>query len=137
MLNALCGRAFYGDVTGTIHVNGHETTIEAHKDSVGFVPQDDIVWPNLTVKENLVFSGRFRLPKGTDEEDIDELADFTLANLGLSRVADNPVGDVSNRGVSGGERKRVNIGIELMANPSVLFLDEPTSGLVSSFFDMR
>jgi ABC-type multidrug transport system ATPase subunit len=52
--------------------------------------------------------------------------------LGLSRVADSHVGDVNRRGVSGGERKRVNIGIELMANPSVLFLDEPTSGLVSA-----
>lgn len=90
------------------------------------------MWPNLTVRENLLFSGRFRLPRGTYEGDIQDLADLTLASLGLSRVADSPVGDVTRRGVSGGERKRVNIGIELMANPSVLFLDEPTSGLDAS-----
>jgi ABC-type multidrug transport system ATPase subunit len=93
------------------------------------------VWPSLTVRENLVFSGRFRLPRGTLDEDIEDLADLTLASLGLSRVADSHVGDVNRRGVSGGERKRVNIGIELMANPSVLFLDEPTSGLVSAVRD--
>lgn len=55
-----------------------------------------------------------------------------MANLGLSRVADQQVGDVRRRGVSGGERKRVNIGLELMSNPSILFLDEPTSGLDAS-----
>ena len=130
LLNALCGRAFYGETTGTIHVNGHKTSIEEHKDAVGFVPQDDIVYAELTVRENLIFAGRFRLPKGTSDEEIKELADETLANLGLSRVADSPVGDVRRRGVSGGEKKRVNIGLELMARPSVLFLDEPTSGLV-------
>jgi ABC-type multidrug transport system ATPase subunit len=86
------------------------------------------------VRENLIYSGRFRLPKDTLDEDIEDLADTTLANLGLSRVADSPVGDVRRRGVSGGEKKRVNIGLELMANPSVLFLDEPTSGLVSELF---
>jgi ABC-type multidrug transport system ATPase subunit len=58
-------------------------------------------------------------------------ADSTLANLGLSRVANSPVGDIKRRGVSGGEKKRVNLGLELMCRPQVLFLDEPTSGLVS------
>jgi ABC-type multidrug transport system ATPase subunit len=90
------------------------------------------VYAELSVRENLIFAGRFRLPKGTPDDEIEELADSTLANLGLSRVADSPVGDIRRRGVSGGEKKRVNIGLELMARPSVLFLDEPTSGLVSS-----
>eukprot|EP00529_Nitzschia_sp_RCC80_P002293 CAMPEP_0113480212 /NCGR_PEP_ID=MMETSP0014_2-20120614/21752_1 /TAXON_ID=2857 /ORGANISM="Nitzschia sp." /LENGTH=1932 /DNA_ID=CAMNT_0000373621 /DNA_START=203 /DNA_END=6001 /DNA_ORIENTATION=- /assembly_acc=CAM_ASM_000159 len=132
LLNALCGRAFYGETSGTIMVNGHDESIEDHKDSVGFVPQDDIVYPEMTVRENLIFSGRFRLPKFTSDEEIAELADETLANLGLARVADSLVGDVKRRGVSGGEKKRVNIGLELMALPSILFLDEPTSGLDAS-----
>jgi ABC-type lipoprotein export system ATPase subunit len=119
LLNALCGRAFYGETTGSILVNGHEESIEDHKDSVGFVPQDDIVYAELTVRENLIFSGRFRLPKGTSNEEIEELADETLANLGLARVANSPVGDIRRRGVSGGEKKRVNIGLELMALPSI------------------
>lgn len=81
-----------------------------------------------TVKENLMYSARFRLPRGTSYSDLEDLADFTLASLGLSRVANSIVGDVNRRGVSGGERKRVNIGTELMARPEILFLDEPTSG---------
>lgn len=119
LLNALCGRAYYGETKGTILVNGHEARIEDFKDSVGFVPQDDIVYAELTVRENLIFSGKFRLPKGTSDEEIEELADETLASLGLSRVADSPVGDIRRRGVSGGERKRVSIGLELMALPSI------------------
>jgi len=65
LLNALCGRAFYGETTGTIKVNGHVTAIEDHKGATGFVPQDDIVFAELTVKENLMFSGRFSLPPDT------------------------------------------------------------------------
>ena len=105
--------------------------IEEIKDSVGFVPQDDIVYAELTVRENFIYAGKFRLPKGTSNDTILDLAEETLASLGLSRVADSLVGDVKRRGVSGGEKKRVNIGLELMAKPSCLFLDEPTSGLVS------
>jgi hypothetical protein len=82
------------------------------------------------VRENFIYTGKFRLPRGTPYIEIEDLADETLANLGLSRVADSLVGDVRRRGVSGGEKKRVNIGLELMARPSCLFLDEPTSGLV-------
>lgn len=119
LLNALCGRAHYGETTGTVYLNGHETEIQKHVDCIGFVPQDDIVYPELTVRENFIYAGKFRLPKGTTNEEIEELADETIANLGLARVANSPVGDVRRRGVSGGEKKRVNIGIELMAMPSI------------------
>ena len=81
------------------------------------------------MRENFVFSGQFQLPKGTPIEEIEDLADETMANLGLSRVMHSIVGDVTRRGVSGGEKKRVNIGLELMSRPRILFLDEPTSGL--------
>lgn len=128
LLNALCGRAFYGETTGTIKVNGHLSSIEEHRSAVGFVPQDDIVYAELTVKENFMYAAKFQLEAGTSLEDIEDLADATLANLGLSRVANMIVGDVHRRGVSGGEKKRVNIGLELMSRPQALFLDEPTSG---------
>lgn len=132
LLNALCGRAFYGTTKGTIRINGHVTTIEEHKSCTGFVPQDDIVHAELTVRENLIYSGRFSLAKGTPLREIVDYADTVLAYLGLARVAESIVGDVNRRGVSGGEKKRVNIGVELMSKPSILFLDEPTSGLDSS-----
>jgi len=132
LLNALCGRAHYGETSGTVYINGNETNIEKHADCIGFVPQDDIVHAELTVRENLIFAGKFRLPKGTSSEEIEDLADETIASLGLARVANSLVGDVKRRGVSGGEKKRVNIGLELMGIPSILFLDEPTSGLDAS-----
>lgn len=117
LLNALCGRAFYGTVEGNIWINGHETSIEEYKDAVGFVPQDDTVYAELTVRENLMYSGKFRFKKGTDIVDIEDYADATLGKLGLMRVADTIVGDVTRRGISGGEKKRVNIGVELMGKP--------------------
>lgn len=101
-------------------------------DVVGFVPQDDIVFSELTVRENLIYAGKFMLPNGTPIEEIEELADEAIADLGLSRVSDSIVGNVHRRGISGGEKKRVNIGLELMKKPSILFLDEPTSGLDSN-----
>jgi ABC-type multidrug transport system ATPase subunit len=114
LLNALCGRAFYGAVEGKIWINGIQASIEEHKDAVGFVPQDDTVYAELTVKENLMYSGKFRSERNTDILDIEDYADVILAKLGLARVANTIVGDVTRRGVSGGEKKRVNIGIELM-----------------------
>lgn len=125
-MNALCGRAHYGETTGTIYINGKKTDIEECKDATGFVPQDDIMYAELTVKENLMFAGKIRLPHGTSHSDIEDLADEVIADLGLTRVSSSIVGDVTRRGVSGGEKKRVNIGLELMSKPSILFLDEPT-----------
>ena len=126
LLNALCGRAHYGVVSGEVVINGQKAKIEDNIGAMGFVPQDDIVYAELTVRENLIFAGLFRLPKGTPMYKIEEYAEEAIADLGLSRVADSMVGDVHRRGVSGGEKKRVNIGLELMAKPSILFLDEPT-----------
>lgn len=134
LLNALCGRAYYGNIVGDTYINGKKMQIEEIKDVIGFVPQDDVVYAELTVRENLMYAGKLSLPRGTDMEEIEDLADSTLASLGLSRVANSLVGDVKRRGVSGGEKKRVNIGLELMSRPRCLFLDEPTSGLVSVDF---
>lgn len=132
LLNALCGRAYYGDVTGHIYINGHEGVMDQVKPLMGFVPQDDIVYAELTVFENFLYAGRFRLPPTTTEDAICDLAGDVVSYLGLNRVKDSIVGDVRRRGVSGGEKKRVNIGLELMARPKILFLDEPTSGLDAS-----
>lgn len=88
---------------GNIWINGTLASIEEHKDAVGFVPQDDTVYAELTVKENLIYSGKFRLERGTDILDIEDYADATLAKLGLTRVANTIVGDVTRRGISGGE----------------------------------
>lgn len=84
------------------------------------------MYSELTVEENLIFAGRFKLPAKTSASEVLDQAQKVMASLGLSRIANSLVGDVTRRGISGGEKKRVNIGIELMSKPKILFLDEPT-----------
>ncbi|XP_065868046.1 ABC transporter G family member 23 [Euphorbia lathyris] len=97
----------------------------------GFVAQEDNLLPLLTVKETLMYSAKFRL-KDTSSEEKAKRVERLMAELGLSHVADNFVGDEENRGISGGERKRVSIGVDIIHDPAILLLDEPTSGLDST-----
>lgn len=90
----------------------------------GYVPQDDIVHPDLTVAEALTFAARLRLPAGTPRLEIAKLVNRTVANLGLLDRANLKIDRLS-----GGQRKRVSVGVELLSRPPILFLDEPTSGL--------
>jgi ABC-type multidrug transport system ATPase subunit len=96
---------------------------------MGYVPQDDTVHDELTVIENLRFSAFMRLGRGTSYKTLMNLVYDTIHVLQLTHVATSIVGSVEKRGISGGQRKRVNIGTELVAFPRVIFLDEPTSGL--------
>lgn len=98
----------------------------------GYVVQDDVVMGTLTVRENLQFSAALRLPRNIRQKEKDERIDQIMKELGLTKVADSKVGTQFIRGVSGGERKRTNIGMELITDPSILFLDEPTTGLDAS-----
>ena len=91
---------------------------------LGYVPQDDIVHPELTPADALFFSAKLRLPVGTPDLEIRKLVAQTISRLGLEDRADVPVFRLS-----GGQRKRVSVGVELLSRPAVLFLDEPTSGL--------
>ncbi|XP_035531430.1 broad substrate specificity ATP-binding cassette transporter ABCG2-like [Morone saxatilis] len=98
----------------------------------GYVVQDDVVMGTLTVRENFSFSAALRLPTSIAQEEKDQKVNKLIQELGLGRVADSKVGTQLIRGISGGERKRTNIGMELIIDPSVLFLDEPTTGLDAS-----
>ncbi len=104
---------------------------EAFQNDIGYVPQDDIVFPQLTVEESLRFTARLRLPPDTSKAEIDKRIDSLVRMLEIPRTRDVRIGDALNRGISGGERKRVNLAQELLTQPSMLFLDEPTSGLSS------
>lgn len=99
-------------------------SIDSCKTWLGYVPQDDIVHRELTVEQTLDYTARLRLPKDVTAEQRRELVDATLESLGLAHVRDSRV-----ENLSGGQRKRVSIGCELLTRPSVLFLDEPTSGM--------
>ncbi|XP_072232402.1 broad substrate specificity ATP-binding cassette transporter ABCG2 isoform X2 [Leuresthes tenuis] len=98
----------------------------------GYVVQDDVVMGTLTVRENFSFSAALRLPSSITQEEKEQKVNRLIQELGLGKVADSKVGTQLIRGISGGERKRTNIGMELIIDPSVLFLDEPTTGLDAS-----
>ncbi|XXG81473.1 hypothetical protein AAC387_Pa09g2099 [Persea americana] len=97
----------------------------------GFVTQEDNLLSLLTVKETLMFSARFRL-RGMKAKEKEERVHLLMQELGLVHVANSFVGDEETRGISGGERKRVSIGVDVIHDPPILLLDEPTSGLDSS-----
>lgn len=118
--------------SGRVLING----IDIHKDNkkvegiIGFIPQDDLLIEDLTVFENLYYSARLCFGHYTKEK-IAELAERVLLNLGLSEIRNLKVGSPLAKTISGGQRKRLNIGLELLREPTVLFVDEPTSGLSS------
>eukprot|EP00929_Paragymnodinium_shiwhaense_P007016 TRINITY_DN110974_c0_g1_i1.p1 TRINITY_DN110974_c0_g1~~TRINITY_DN110974_c0_g1_i1.p1 ORF type:complete len:1243 (+),score=129.46 TRINITY_DN110974_c0_g1_i1:79-3807(+) len=135
--NVLSGRAGYGQVVGDILVNGGNNGVglQQLRGITGFVPQDDVMHRSLTCLENMKFQAMLRTPseyRGSARDFATKEAHRILAMLGLGHVANTIIGDESVRGVSGGQRKRVSIGMELVARPSLLFLDEPTSGLDST-----
>ncbi|KAJ3672172.1 hypothetical protein LUZ60_006893 [Juncus effusus] len=131
-LNALAGKATGCETSGLVLINGKIEPIRAYKKIIGFVPQDDIVHGNLTVEENLWFSARCRLSADLSKADKVLVVERVIESLGLQVVRDSLVGTVEKRGISGGQRKRVNVGLEMVMEPSLLILDEPTSGLDSS-----
>jgi ABC-type multidrug transport system ATPase subunit/pSer/pThr/pTyr-binding forkhead associated (FHA) protein len=119
--------------SGQVRINGEDlyTIYDALRGSIGYVPQDDIVHPELTVFEAVKYSARFRLPPDYSEEEIDRRVDETLRDLGLEGVRNLQIGKPEKKVLSGGQRKRVNIALELVTDPVILFLDEPTSGLAA------
>lgn len=117
--------------SGTITINGHSIDEPESKALIGFVPQDDLLVEELTVYENLLFTARLCF-EGMSEKQLDARVMNVLNQLGLSQAKDLKVGSPLQKTISGGQRKRLNIALELIREPAVLFLDEPTSGLSSS-----
>ncbi|HXK16642.1 MAG TPA: ATP-binding cassette domain-containing protein, partial [Polyangiaceae bacterium] len=118
---------------GQVRINGEDlyAIYDALRGSIGYVPQDDIVHPELTVFEAVRYSARFRLPPDYSNDEINRRVDVTLQQLGLEQVAHLQIGKPERKILSGGQRKRVNIAMELVTDPVIMFLDEPTSGLAA------
>ncbi|XP_044537448.1 broad substrate specificity ATP-binding cassette transporter ABCG2 [Gracilinanus agilis] len=131
LLDVLAARKDPRGLSGHVLINGAPQPAN-FKCNSGYVVQDDVVMGTLTVRENLQFSAALRLPTSMNNQEKNERIDKVIKELGLEKVADSKVGTPFSRGVSGGERKRTSIGMELISDPSVLFLDEPTTGLDSS-----
>ncbi|KAL3503253.1 hypothetical protein ACH5RR_037702 [Cinchona calisaya] len=130
LLTALGGR-LNGSLSGNITYNG-KPFCNVMKRNTGFVTQDDVLYPHLTVMETLVFTALLRLPNTLTKEEKIMHAEDVITQLGLTKCKNSIIGNRLVRGVSGGERKRVSIGQEMLINPSLLLLDEPTSGLDST-----
>ncbi|KAF3687893.1 ATP-binding cassette sub-family G member 2 Urate exporter [Channa argus] len=117
---------------GSVLADGRVVTAEIRLSSA-YVVQDDILMGTLTVRENLLFSANLRLnPKHYSTTDKHSRVEAIIQDLGLEDCANTKIGTEFLRGVSGGERKRCSIGVELITSPSLLFLDEPTTGLDSN-----
>lgn len=132
LLNVLSGIS--EPQSGQVLINGYNLYCEDEKENlkgvIGFVPQDDLLIEELTVYQNLYFSARMCLDN-LEEDELEEAVNRTLIELDLDETRNLKVGNPLNKIISGGQRKRLNIALELIREPTILFVDEPTSGLSS------
>uniref|UniRef100_J3MX98 ABC transporter domain-containing protein n=1 Tax=Oryza brachyantha TaxID=4533 RepID=J3MX98_ORYBR len=131
-LDALAGRIAKGSLEGSVSIDGRSVTTSYMKQISSYVMQDDQLFPMLTVLETLSFAAEVRLPPSLSRAEKLKRVWELIDQLGLQTTAHTYIGDEGTRGVSGGERRRVSIGVDIIHRPSLLFLDEPTSGLDST-----
>lgn len=132
LLNLLAGRIRMSKkkkIAGNVSVNNELVSPVKFRKNIAYVMQQDALFATATAREALEFSARLRLPPSTSKKERDEIVNDLLKSLGLEKVQDTYCGSEIVRGLSGGERRRASIGVELVTNPSILYLDEPTSGL--------
>ncbi|KAI4382856.1 hypothetical protein MLD38_008764 [Melastoma candidum] len=132
LIDALANRIAKESLKGTVTLNGEVLESRMLKVISAYVMQDDLLFPMLTVEETLMFAAEFRLPRSLPKSKKKLRVQALIDQLGLRNAANTVIGDEGHRGVSGGERRRVSIGIDIVHDPIVLFLDEPTSGLDST-----
>lgn len=134
LLNTLAGRVRIGpndELTGRVTVNGRPRD-DRWRRTAGYVEQFDLMYELLTVQETIQFAADFKLPSTLSHGEKRAIVDRVIDLLGLAKVRHSRIGSETKRGISGGEKKRVAIGIELVTFPGLLFLDEPTTGLDST-----
>ncbi|KAK7401781.1 hypothetical protein VNO78_13544 [Psophocarpus tetragonolobus] len=129
LLEILAGRIPSCKVSGQVLVNHMPMDVKQFRRTSGYVTQEDALFPSLTVRETLMYSAMLRLPGGRKVAAI-RVAEL-MKELGLDHIADSRIGGGSDHGISGGERRRVSIGVDLVHDPAVILIDEPTSGLDS------
>ncbi|KAI3966757.1 hypothetical protein MKW92_025065 [Papaver armeniacum] len=132
LIDALANRISKESLGGSVTMNGETLESGVLKMISAYVMQDDLLYPMLTVEETLMFSAEFRLPGSISKAKKMERVQKIIDELGLRDAAKTIIGDEGHRGISGGERRRVSIGVDMIHDPILLFLDEPTSGLDSS-----
>ncbi|TPX34351.1 hypothetical protein SmJEL517_g02928 [Synchytrium microbalum] len=131
LLNVLAGRVTSGVITGDIRINNQKRERHSWKRLVGYVEQDDLIDETLTVRELLTLVASLKLPEDMTAEEKLQLVDEVISQMRLNDCENTIIGDSVNRGISGGERKRAHIAMELITSPKCMFFDEPTTGLDS------
>ena len=129
LLDILACKTKDGIVSGDIYVNGNKLNAKDFKKIIGFVDQEDHLIPTLTVYETVLNSALLRLPRSMSLRAKETRVVEVLNELRILNIKDSVIGSDFNRGISGGEKRRVSIACEMVTSPSILFLDEPTSGL--------
>eukprot|EP00002_Diphylleia_rotans_P039834 TRINITY_DN9333_c0_g1_i3.p1 TRINITY_DN9333_c0_g1~~TRINITY_DN9333_c0_g1_i3.p1 ORF type:complete len:607 (-),score=120.22 TRINITY_DN9333_c0_g1_i3:83-1903(-) len=139
LLHSLSGRRMAGNLTGRVMVNGNQVNTALMQRISAFVEQLDVLFGTSTPREALLFASKLRLDPSLSEDVLNRKVDSLIEELGLYKCRDSLIGYVGEaaknsglkRGLSGGERKRLSIGFELITDPLMVFLDEPTTGLDS------
>ncbi|XP_027362845.1 ABC transporter G family member 17-like [Abrus precatorius] len=131
LLDGLAGRIASGSLKGRVSLDGTTVSASLIKRTSAYIMQEDRLFPMLTVYETLMFAADFRLGP-LSLSDKKQRVEKLIEQLGLSSSRNTYIGDEGTRGLSGGERRRVSIGVDIIHGPSLLFLDEPTSGLDST-----
>lgn len=126
LLKVLTLDAFGGQATGTVMLNGENISSEAFKKRCTLVAQEDFHWAFLTCRESLEYAAA--LTMAAPDEERSKQVDRMMKKMGLEICADTRVGNAFIQGLSGGQKRRLSIGIALLKKPEVLYLDEPTSG---------
>lgn len=129
LLDILAKRTKSGTSAGNLLVNGHEVSSSHYKKLIGYVDQEEVMIPTLTVYETILYSALLRLPRSMSQAAKKFRVMEVMQELGIDAIKDAKIGQPGARSISGGERRRVAIACELVTSPSILFLDEPTSGL--------
>ncbi|GLU19315.1 hypothetical protein SLE2022_355720 [Rubroshorea leprosula] len=135
LLDSLAGRLSRNVVmTGNILLNGKKRRLDYGV--IAYVTQEDVMLGTLTVRETITYSAHLRLPNNLTKYEVNDIVNGTIMSMGLQDCADTLIGNWHLRGISGGEKKRLSIALEILTMPRVLFLDEPSSGLdsASAFF---
>ncbi|XP_073305164.1 ABC transporter G family member 10-like [Primulina huaijiensis] len=130
LLEILAGKISTKKVSGHVLINGRSIDCESFQRLSGYVTQDNALFPLLTVEETLIFSALLRFPGG--KQLVFRRVEVLMKELELDHIAGSRVGEECSQGISGGERRRLSIGVELIHDPAVLLVDEPTSGLDSA-----
>ena len=132
LLNTIAQRKQPGKVLGKVYVNGAERPFNTHRKISSFVEQEDTLIGSLTVEESLHFAARLALPRHITRTEARERVSKLITAFGLTDQRHTLIGTPLQKGVSGGQKRRVSVATQLVTQPRVLYLDEPTSGLDST-----